>query len=339
MKILYLSCHEILEFDEVSILTELGHEVFSPEGAYMNPQSGGGKRPAIPNAQYNDHLSSVALQCSRANLHPILIDWADIIIYMHITGENWIKSNWSKTKHKPNIFRSIGQNTRHVEKELAPLVMEGLKIIRYSPNEESIPEYCGSDALIRFYKSPEEFRGWTGEETSVLNVSQSMKSRDRFLNFNLFEEVTSSFPRRILGPGNENFGEQWGGLVDYDSLKDHYRKHRAYFYTGTQPASYTLNFIEAWMTGTPIVAIGPKHANSIFPEQKTYEIPDLITNEVDGFWSDDPQKLKDYISILLNDYSVAKQIGEAGRKRAIEVFSKEVVKEQWRSYLSQFEKK
>ena len=34
MKILYLSCHSILEYDEVKLLTGMGHYVFSP-GAYV----------------------------------------------------------------------------------------------------------------------------------------------------------------------------------------------------------------------------------------------------------------------------------------------------------------
>jgi hypothetical protein len=37
MRLLYLSAHSVLEFDEVSLFRELGHYVFSP-GAYVNPR-------------------------------------------------------------------------------------------------------------------------------------------------------------------------------------------------------------------------------------------------------------------------------------------------------------
>ena len=36
MKILYLSCHSVLEYDEIRILSDLGYDVFSI-GAYITP--------------------------------------------------------------------------------------------------------------------------------------------------------------------------------------------------------------------------------------------------------------------------------------------------------------
>jgi hypothetical protein len=42
-------------------------------------------------------------------------------------------------------------------------------------------------------------------------------------------------------------------------MRDYLRRIRAYLYTGTQPASYTLGLIEAMMTGVPVVSIGPDH--------------------------------------------------------------------------------
>jgi len=48
MKILFLSCHTVLEFDDLILLNELGYEVFSP-GTYWKPESGGdGIRPPLP---------------------------------------------------------------------------------------------------------------------------------------------------------------------------------------------------------------------------------------------------------------------------------------------------
>ena len=38
MKILYLSCHLVLEYDELRILTELGHDV-TVIGGYIDPRN------------------------------------------------------------------------------------------------------------------------------------------------------------------------------------------------------------------------------------------------------------------------------------------------------------
>jgi hypothetical protein len=64
-------------------------------------------------------------------------------------------------------------------------------------------------------------------------------------------------PRTFAGPHSEKIGGL--GALPYDEMRDYLRRIRAYLYTGTQPASYTLGLIEAMMTGVPVVSIGPDH--------------------------------------------------------------------------------
>ena len=55
MKLLYIGCHEVLEADELRILTELGHDVFSFQGAYMFPEGHPSlKRPGIQGLVYHE---------------------------------------------------------------------------------------------------------------------------------------------------------------------------------------------------------------------------------------------------------------------------------------------
>src|SRR3990167_750687 len=283
MNILFMSVHEVLEYLELSLLTELGHNVFSIGGAYQNgPTATGILRPAIPSLYFDDQLIRLALQCSRDYLHPDLIAWADTIICMH--RYEWIINNWENIKHKTVILRTIGQNIQKDEEALTSLVKEGLRIVRYSPKEKEIPSFAGEDAMIRFYADPEEFKGWTGEERKVITFAQSMRKRGDHLNFTAFDKSTKLLPRALYGPDNEDSGIT-GGVLDYESMKLALRKAGCYFYGGTQPASYTLAFIEAYLTGTPIVAVGPKLANVIYA-QATYEVPELIEQGKEGFWSD-----------------------------------------------------
>lgn len=334
MNILYLSIHSILEFDEIKLFTELGHKVFSLGGAYQSPNPGP-MRPSIPNYTVDDGLINIALQCSKDNIHDELIRWANILLVMH--QPDWISNNWMNIKHKPVFWRSIGQSTRHIELKLQPYRDQGLKIIRYSPKEQTIPGFVGEDYLIRFYKDPEEYSGWTGENKQVITIAQSMSdptskyNRARFLNFNTFDKATRDFPRKLYGPGNENSGIE-GGQLTFEDLKKQLRESRVFFYTGTQPASYTLGFIEAFLTGIPIVAIGPKLANTIFSEQQTYEVDSIIQNGYNGYWSDDLGELKSYIKELMEDDKKAKEISENGRKTAIKIFGKEKIKEDWEEF-------
>jgi hypothetical protein len=331
MKLLYLSCHSILEYDEVKLFTEMGIDVFS-HGVYVNPAvAPDNKRPAIK-AQFHPDLYELAIAHDKDNLDQRLIDWADVIYVVHIA--DWIGNNWEKLKGKRIIWRSIGQSTLNVEALLKPYREKGVEIVRYSPREETIPGYVGSDALIRFYKDPEEFKGWRGEEKKIVTIGQSMKKRDQFCNWSIFERVSRGWPRNLFGSENEDCGEVWGGCIDYDAMKTILRSARVYFYTGTYPASYTLNFIEAWMTGIPIVALGRRLGSSPYEiGQSTYEVPDFLDETGGGLYSDDEEELKKFVRVFMEDYSFASKISERARNGAIKYFAKDVIKDQWKKFL------
>jgi len=317
----------IAEYDEVKLFKEIGLDVYS-HGAYSNPNNPGDtKRPPIK-GDYDDQFVQLCMRYGKENLPREIIEKFDII-YSHWMPQ-WIEANWEVMKDKIVILRTTGQSTRDTEKMMAPYHDRGLKIVRYSPIEKTIPDYYGEDALIRFYKDPEEWKDWNGRNERVITVGQSMKKRAPFCNYNIFKACTSGFNRKLFGPENEDTGKLWGGLLSYDKLRQALRDNRVYFYTGTMPASYTLNFMEAWMTGIPVVAIGGEFGNPPFLEnQFTYEIPFLIKNGVDGFCSDDLGQLTENIRALMDDPKLAAKIGAAGREKAIELFGKEKIKKQW----------
>jgi len=329
MNILYLSCHSSLEYDEIKLFRELGHDVFSLQGSYHNSNTPSDpKRPPIE-GPVHQQLMDVAAQCSKDDIHPELIEWADVIYIMHIG--KWIVNNWSKMKHKVVVWRTIGQSVPQNENELGLFRVEGMKIVRYSPLESGIKGYLGSDAMIRFYKDPDVFGKWEGKDPSVMNVTQSMKKRGLFCGYDIFNEVTAGLDRYVYGPGNDDI-DYWGGEKPYEQLVEEYRKHRVYLYTGTYPASYTLNFIEAFMTGIPIVAIGDALAYLGIYDIHAYEVSQIIKNGVNGYVSEDKAELRGYLEKLLQDPELAKKIGDAGRQTAIELFGKENIKTLWKEF-------
>lgn len=346
MKILYLSCHTILEYDEIKLFTEMGHEVFSM-GAYQTANADNGIRPAVPNLYENQHLRAVSLQCSKENLHQELIDWCDIVIMMHNASmegnhpQPWLANNWKKLKasKKPIIWRSIGQSTRNIEKSLEKFRRDDLKIVRYSPKEDTIPDYQGSDAMIRFYKDPEEYKDYVGSTERVVNVSQALfggpnaKSRGDHMALSTFRETVMGLDWKVFGPDNEFANENNGGALTFEDLKTMLRFNRVYLYTGTRPASYTLAVIEAMMTGIPIISIGPALGNAIYSDQNTFEMAQIIGDGGEaGFWSDSVAELRDFCKRLLADQDLAIAIGKQGRSRAIALFGKETIRKQWEEF-------
>ncbi|MCJ7634403.1 hypothetical protein MUP77_18680 [Candidatus Bathyarchaeota archaeon] len=256
-----------------------------------------------------------------------LIDWCDTIYILGI--EAWLPANWERIKHKHVIFRSIGQAVERTEKVLGTYRPQGLKIVRYSPIEQSIPFFSGADATIRFYKDPDEYKGWTGEKKQVITVAQAMKKRDDCLKFSVFEACTRGFPRKLYGFSNDDVDKElWGGALTYEELKQVLRENRVFFYCCTFPAQYTMAFQEALMVGIPVVAIGRTLAGF------NIEVPSLIVNGVNGFTSDSIDELRNYVSMLLEDHELAKRISVEGRKTAIELFAKETIKEQWRQFFN-----
>jgi glycosyltransferase involved in cell wall biosynthesis len=335
-RILYMSCHEILEYDEVKLFSELGHEVYSM-GAYTHP---GGqenrKRPPL-DLPYDPHFIEMELQHPKEALIAEQLEGIDIVIIMHRT--DYVVNNWNLFRQFIKnggrvIWRTIGQSIQAREDEVRKARDQGLEIVRYSPTESTIPGYVGSDAMIRFYKDPDEYKGWTGEDNRVINFTQSLKSRAAFCGFDTYMEATRGLDRVVYGPNNEDLGRIAGGMLSNDEQLEAYRKGRVYFYHGTYPASYTLTLIEAMMTGIPVVAVGPLLGNGpMFNGQQTYEVPDIIENGVSGFVADTPGELRECLELMLKDKNRAKMISVYGRNRAIELFGKAKIKSEWAEYL------
>src|SRR3569623_1100824 len=140
MKLLYLSCHEVLEFDELSLLAELGIETFSI-GAYLDPARPGGfgLRPPIEGVSPapEDLAAYHALETSpvdgRKCLTRQFVRRFDGVIVMHVP--EWIEKNWPIFRGLPVVWRTIGQSNPASEQRMHPFRQAGLKIVRYSPRE------------------------------------------------------------------------------------------------------------------------------------------------------------------------------------------------------------
>jgi hypothetical protein len=333
MNILLLLAHSIEEHDQVKLLSELGYDVFSI-GGYIDPaHPHDPKRPALPDAPFHPELKAVVdgqhaidnLDAAKRHIPDALIDWADTIIVHHYE-HTWLVPQWDRIKHKRVIWRTVGQSVDGNEAMMAPLHRQGLEIIRYSPKERFIPNFAGEDALIRFWKDPDEWGGWTGETPVVINFTQHLRQREPYTNWRFWDEATRDLQRLAMGPGSEVIGGP--GEVSYDGMKQALRDARVYLYTGTQPASYTLGLIEAMMTGIPVVSIGPSWMR-VFPYG-----PDLFEgHEIASIGYDEPLDAQDVLADCLIDMSVARGMSEFQRRRAIELFGKETIAAQWKAYL------
>jgi glycosyltransferase involved in cell wall biosynthesis len=313
------------------MLLDLGHEVFS-NGAYIDPKGHISlPRPGLKGAIMYPELVKLAQSYPRNKMPDEMIEPFDVIILMHCPGV--LFELWPRIKHKKVIWRSIGQSVGNLEKRLQPLFAEGLKIVRYSPKEKSIPNYAGETAMIRFYKDERTYSGWIGDNKTIINFSQSLKGRRNFCHYDQIMPLIEKFDGLVYGSGNEDLESYNGGQIPFDQQIRTMRHARAMVYGGTWPAPYTLSFIEALMMGLPIVAISKKLAHlDNFEGLDFYEVDEILST-ISGIVCDSPEQMIKETKRLMDDDDHAKNISVRQRKLAIELFGKPQISQQWKELL------
>jgi glycosyltransferase involved in cell wall biosynthesis len=343
VNIVLLGAHGILEYDDVQLWTSLGYDVFSI-GSYSNPSAPvEGLRPALPDVPYHPDLEYAChkkrmehekdgetlpngrpvVDWAKADLPQEVLDWADVVIVAAFE-HTWLQPQWNRLRDsgKRIVWRTIGQSGPLNESLMLTPFTEGLEIVRYSPRERNLTPFAGETHMIRFYKDPEEWSGWTGEDTVVINVTQNLYQRHPATNWEYWDMATADLPNIPIGAGSEVIGGV--GIVPFESMKNLLRSSRAYCYTGTQPASYTLGFIEAMMTGIPIVSI----------TKEWMQMPPIFeADELCGFAFLDPVDAAKLLSVWINDEQAAKEVSEYQRSVAIDTFGLGTVGKAWLEYL------
>ncbi len=358
MNVLLLLAHAVEEYDQVRLLTSLGYDVFSIGGYDEPAHPAVDLRPPILDAPDHPELRQACwerrhehrddpmqvngrdiVDWAKYDLPDAVLDWADTIIVHHFE-HTWLVPQWERLKAsgKRIVWRTVGQSVENNERMMAPLVADGLEVLRYSPKERNIPGFAGETALIRFWADPDEWCGWTGDIPAVINITQDLFRRSladdgapqpagkQFTNYSFWTEATKGLPSVAMGPGSEAIGGT--GSLPFETMQEMLRRGRCYLYTGTQPASYTLGLIEAMMTGIPVVSIGPTWMR-IFPFG-----PELFEgHEIALAGSDSPLMVKQELRNLLAESHTAQGLSDATRARAIELFGRQTIAAQWREFL------
>jgi hypothetical protein len=344
-KILYISCHGILEYDELRMFRDLGYP-FHSIGSYLTPHAPRGSgRPPLEDCIEIEGAMETWMKVRQSNIDDGVgdncigkiftndfLDMFDIIIVMHIP--DWILDNWKVFKGRNVIWRTIGQSIPHTEEKLQKCRKEGLKIVRYSPNERNIPGYIGEDALIRFGKYKEDYPDWRGDSDEIITLNQSMEQRGDFCNYSFFRNVTKEYPTKLYGHGNNDIDKsiRGGSIEGYSNLLNILSGGSVYFYTGTKPASYTLNFMEASMCAVPMVSIGRQLG--MFEGISCYsEVPDIFDKYQCGRYTDDVDEMKKHLEDILTQRNLSNDLSSAIKDMAIELFDAKHIRVEWKGFL------
>ncbi len=331
MRILYLSVHQVLEYDDLRLFRRLGHQVFSI-GNYIRPDPNFPLRPSLDlGADHPDLLHAFeTMGCvydrslAKCFVTPEFVSLFDVVVVMHDADS--IARLWSALRVRPVIWRTIGQAVDHFESVAAPLRADGLHIVRYSPNEMLSDSYIGSDALIRFAKDPADFPPWEGHECRVVSFVNLFAQRYPG-SYARYERLTAGLPHVLGGLHNEGLPSAVGAVAVEAQLKM-LQSSRAYLYASGDGVPYTLTFMEAWLAGIPVVLMDDGEVRSRFDE-----IPVLVRDGETGFVARTEDDARCVLEALMRDDALARRIGNAGRQAAEAVFGWDVAAEHWGTLL------
>jgi hypothetical protein len=155
---------------------------------------------------------------------------------------------------------------------------------------------------------------YSGELECGLTIVNHLMRRGRRLGGDIFAAARSQVPLDLIGMGAEEAGGI--GEIQHAEVPAFAARYRFLF----NPIRYTsmgLAVIEAMMTGMPVVGLA------------TTEMPTAVHNGVTGFVDTSLPNLVDNMRQLLADPGLARELGAAARRHALERFGIERFVQDW----------
>jgi hypothetical protein len=341
LRILYFSSHEVLEYDDLRMLTDMGHKVFSI-GTYSKPGSVGAFRPASPQFfQPDDYEAFKNCGCEGPEqVTPAFGSRFDLAIVNHFT--HLLASAFRCMGDKPIIWRSIGQSNQPIEDYLKHF-RDRITIVRYAQAEVSLPGFAGSDAVIYFGKSRDDFGApWVGGDRFVtFHNGYLTRANVSVPRLDQFQTLEADYPIDLWGGSNEGIASS-RGVAPADKQAEILRYCSGYIYIPTVPPSYTLGFMEAAGVGTPLIApsadfivqsISKDHLDASTFTKARWEVPSLL-GEDSGLVYDDMAGARRILDRLRSDPDFGSRASNRLRSLFLRYFDYKVVAKQWNELLS-----
>ena len=145
-----------------------------------------------------------------------------------------------------------------------------------------------------------------------LSVVNDWPNRDWCCGWNLWQQTSQGLPLRVYGksPGLSEPAEST------EHLREIYQKSRIFYNTSLHsPVPSVL--LEAMACGCAIVTTG------------TCMIPEIIQNGQNGLMSNDPNELRSYLEMVLQNEDVARRLGENARKTIEQKFGLDRFVDTW----------
>jgi glycosyltransferase involved in cell wall biosynthesis len=338
MRILYISVHEVLEYDELRMLTREGHSVFGIR-AFTDPSTQGVLR--LPEEKCKNRGMFQEFERSGCSISDRILTGSflrnfDVAILMH--DPSWFVRNVEAFGDLPVVVRTVGQSVPSFERLYRELG-ERIKIVRYSSREIGLEGFAKTDAVIYFGKYKADFLPWNGKGEGLTfhnnYLLREQSSLPRIDWWRAFREATGS---ALWGVGNERLAGA-SGVAPPERMARLLADAPWYFYVYSYPPSYTLSLMEAMFAGVPVIAPSVSLAERSYSASMNvawtasrYEIPEIIADC--GVLYDTIDEATAAAARISSDRDFASKLSANARAAAAKRFDAEVIAPQWTRFLS-----
>jgi len=173
---------------------------------------------------------------------------------------------------------------------------------------------CGfAEDIVPLAVNKDDYLPYSGHLAVGLRICNFIESRKKILLWDFHEKAFDGIRVRLVGHNPDMAGVTASG--NWNDLKQILQSHRFYIHTA-KPGfedGYNMASLEAMAAGMPV--LGNRLPNS------------PIEHGISGFLSDDPDELRKYAGMLLEDRDLAAKMGRQARKTVSERFSMSRFKE------------
>jgi hypothetical protein len=154
---------------------------------------------------------------------------------------------------------------------------------------------------------PGDYLPYSGQKACGFRICNFIENRKKILLWDFYDKAFRAIPVKLFGHNPDMPGVT--AAQSWNHLKKMLQMHRFYVHTADPRLEdgYNMASIEAMAAGLPV--LGNRHPTS------------PVEHGVSGFLSDDPDELRRYARILLDDRDLAAKMGAEARKVVLEHFS------------------
>jgi len=230
-----------------------------------------------------------------------------------------------------------GQYNLNYEKDNLGQVIatERDKLVNYLGNtqvicnsHQALQEWNFNNAQVIWHGfDPTEFTS-TNYSRGVLSLSQAMKDRPHYRGYQLYKAVINRL-------NSNNFDS-----YQVDSPHQHYvRESNEYalakFYNYRQNiGQYSIYFNPTLRSPMPRSRGEAMMCGLVTVSADNHDVNMFIKNGINGFYSNDPEELADYLKFLLENPEKCREIGQAARRTAIDIFNHDRFLYEWNSLIN-----